>query len=108
MEAFAAQARMDFERAAAADLAGIYPDECRNLGASMLNAFVRQGVAKALRYGIDRDQDILSYLYLAMENGETFDQDPAFAPCASILADSSLDGQAKIDLMYELLETFEE
>lgn len=107
MAAFIKQACLDFERAAMRDLMMIYPEECEEMGSSKLLSFVRHGVEKALRYQIDQEEDILSFLYLAIENGESFDQDPAFPACRAILEHRSLTGQAKIDLLYELFETTE-
>lgn len=104
MEAFAISAMLDFEEHAVNDLREVFAEECAELSEPDLRALVQRCLRKALGYGVEREDDVMAYLYLAMENGEGFEGRPEFAACREAFEDGTLNGSTKIEVVYSLLE----
>jgi hypothetical protein len=103
LRALSEQRKASFERRAIEELHRIYPEDCADMRREELVAFVQRMVANSLGYGIDDEDDILAYLFLAIEHGEDFDKDPALPVCLNVLPDPELPGASKIQILYDLL-----
>ena len=72
LHTLALQRRQDFVRRAGAHLCACFP-ECAAMAPSERQSFVEEGIAKALRYGIEAERDVCKFLNLLVVFGPGFD-----------------------------------
>jgi hypothetical protein len=97
MSAFSACMVQEFENRMVAHLRAAYPLESGILSEADLRNSIRNGLAKAQRYGIDSETDVRRYLECMMLWGRDFDTDGQRPWAARILGAASLAGREKMD-----------
>jgi hypothetical protein len=99
---FAADRRNDFETRLAVHLRRYFPDRVALLGEGEFQAFIRQGRARAARYGFDTQRDICKYLGLMCIFGRDFDSDRRLPWAAEILRKPFRTSRSKMNRLMEL------
>ena len=69
-------------------------------GEDDLRLLIREGIAKANGYGIERERDVVRFIDLMFEIDPHFDQFARIKWARAILEDKDLSGQTKIALIY--------
>jgi hypothetical protein len=102
IEAFGQERIETFVRRTVRRLSEDFPNEidAQDLGGSKLEAAVRQGIATAQRYGIDRERDIAYFIDCMLLLGLKFDRDPRYPWASEVLGKTGLSGTEKVDLIH--------
>ena len=101
MDAFEAVARAEFERRAVAHLQRTLPERCAAMGPAAVLASVRDAIARAARYGVTAEVDVLTFLNVMYMLDFAFDTDPRFPWAREWLRDGELQGGVKARLVFE-------
>jgi hypothetical protein len=102
MQALSQYMLESYEERMARHIAADFPAEFEKLGDKVAE-FIRQGIEKAGRYGIEGEADVSRYLDLMVKLGVDFESLDAMKWAAAILEDESISGRAKMDLTYRQL-----
>ncbi len=94
--------RKDFETRLAGHLLRFFPDKVSFLGEGELQAFIRQGSARAAGYGFDSERDICKYLGLMCVFGRDFDSDSRLPWAAEILRKPFRTSRSKMNRLMEV------
>ena len=81
-----------------------YAEKCKEMGPQGIDALIDQGIAKANRYGIEMEEEILDLIEIMFENGANFENTPDMAWAAEVLNDSSATGSQRISRLVAGLE----
>jgi hypothetical protein len=75
-----------------------YPQQCKAVGAAEdVRGFVRRGIARAMKHGIEYEGAITVFLELLIQFGENFERSPVREFARNILAHPVLPGDAKVN-----------
>ena len=107
MDVMAQAAMRGFEQRVAQHLNEHFPEECRRAGPERIAAAIRQGVARAARYGITSELDVVRYLDLSVVLGLDFDSGKRYPWAQQILEDRELDADEKIDALFDRLDAMQ-
>lgn len=81
----------------------VFPEWAEGHTSETLHAFVRQGMARARRYGFEVELDLARYLHVMRYLGESFDQSPEHAWAPALLT-SALPPSRKMDRLRDATE----
>ncbi len=99
MEAFRAEAMIDFEERMIAHLRQFSPEHFHLLDVEQVRAVIREGVARAARHDLTSERSVRYYVDVMVLLGGGFDADPLLPWAATILA-SADDEAARVDRLY--------
>ncbi len=105
LEAFEAQATKLFTARVIAHVKSVWPAESAELGEAVTAEIVRSAVGRATLAGFSTEYDVVRYVDLAFLLGTDFDTNPRVVWTRPILADRSLAPTAKMDKLYQRMET---
>jgi len=91
-QAFVERELKDFEDRMVEHLVSVFPDSCEALGDPAVRRLIREGIARAARYGIESERGVCIYIDAMFAYGRGFDADPNLPWAARILTDPSIDG----------------
>lgn len=97
LAAFATAARETFEDRMIAHLHSRYPEESQAMGPEPLRARVRDGVARAERYGFRSERDLAAFIRLTFALGPDFDTGGPTGWAGPILADETTSPRQRIE-----------
>ena len=97
----AADRRTDFEARVARHLLRFFPDKVASLEVVDLQAFIRQGCARATAYGLDSEREICKYMGLMCVFGRDFDSDRRLPWAAEILRKPFRTSMSKMNRLME-------
>jgi hypothetical protein len=98
---FAIDRRRDFEERVARHLRRFFPGKVNSLTADEIGAFIRQGSARAVRYGLETERDICKYLGLMCVFGPDFDSDRRLPWAGEILRKPFRTSKSKMNQLME-------
>ncbi|MFP2905290.1 hypothetical protein ACLESD_09580 [Pyxidicoccus sp. 3LFB2] len=104
LEALAAPHRESFVGVALRSLAKLFPDDARLSDEKAMRALIHDAIARANAYDLERERELLLFLYLVFDQGPGFESRPEQAWIERLLRDSSLAGSEKMDVIYTRLE----
>jgi hypothetical protein len=91
-----------FEQWMESHLCDYFPEQCSNLPVTELRATIREGIAKARRYGFTADADICRFVDISVVLGADFDIDPQYPWAAAILNDPAFpDAGVRLEMLFE-------
>ncbi|NOT58220.1 MAG: hypothetical protein HOP18_26755 [Deltaproteobacteria bacterium] len=108
MDAFATDLRARFASRLVAHVEGKYPEKVWDLARTDLRMRIQATIARAITYGINREEDVAAFVVLTLELGEHFDTESEHEWSQTILRDPTLDGHAKINRIEEALYQVED
>lgn len=83
-----------------------YPAQAQGLGQVALKEAVDEGVTTALRYGLDDEQDLVTYVYLMFTFGRHFDTDAGY-PWAALHVAQMADDESAMSRLIRAAAEFE-
>jgi hypothetical protein len=104
MDAFERHVRRKYEDRVIARIAKVYPEQYKQDGEEKTRYFVKAGIEKSEKHGIEEDDDAERFILLLFAHGLDFDNAPDRAECRQILDDKDLPGDAKVSLLYREFE----
>jgi hypothetical protein len=96
MQAFESQRRQGFEARLDAHLAQRFPERLAQLGAEEFQTLGRQGVARALEFGITAEADTVRFTELWVQLGPDFHSHPGNEWMAELLEQRQMPGELKV------------
>ena len=96
MEALQRHMLTQFEAEMVAHLSSTFPTQTKSMNVEAVRDLIREGMARAGRYGLESEHDIRRYLEYMMMYGADFDMAPE-SPWATILGDEALSASQKLD-----------
>jgi hypothetical protein len=87
-----------FETRLVHHIGGAFPTQYEQMGEEGARALIRRGMEIASEFGIEAERDMVAFIELMVEFGETFDSALYEDWALEILEDPTLGGQAKIQL----------
>jgi hypothetical protein len=98
-----------FEAEALAHLRTMLADRTESLSDENLLRRVRSGANRAAFYGLETEQEIMSFIDASFFLGEEFDVDPGLAWARQLLDDRQLDPAARAETLLEwAIDSFED
>lgn len=101
LESLSSAMLRSFERRMAEHLWHYFPEECRRAGDERVRAAIRQGVARAARYGIVSELDVARYIDLSVVLGLDFDSGRRHPWAKEILNRPDLNAGGKMALLLD-------
>lgn len=101
MDAFKSLFIRQFVEAALTNISDKFPDRFREMGEEAARRLVEKGIRKAEGYGITGKEDVILFIDLMMEIDPDFDAMESLDWIRDILEDDGLDGEAKMELIYD-------
>ena len=108
MRAFSASMREGFEERLVEHVERAWPEEIWNVPEPVVRQRLHRTVDRALAYNVKRERDVVIFVDLTYEHGESFELVPGFAWARRILEDPGLAGAEKIARILALLEAARE
>ncbi len=105
LDAFEAQVVARFITRVVAHAKAVWPAECDELGEAGVVDTVRKAVKRAAALGLSSEYDIVRYVDLDFILAQDFAMNPHARWSATILSDRTLAPVAKLDRLYQRLET---
>jgi len=81
-----------------------FPDQCRALGRTRLEAMIHYGIRNAATYNIQSETAVSQYLWLMFVAGQHFDQDPRMHWAKEILLNRDHDPEIRLGLIADRIE----
>lgn len=103
MEALAAPQNEIFLVKVLCSLAQLFPDDARIADTNALRAFVQDAISSANVYQLERERELLLFIYLEFDQGPGFESRPGQAWIERMLRDPCLEGSEKLDVIYARL-----
>ena len=105
LDAFEAQVVSLFAARVVAHLKAVWPVECGELGAAAVADTVRKAIRRAAALGLSSEYDMVRFVDLDFILAKDFDTNPLARWTGPILADRTLAPGAKVDRLYQRMET---
>ena len=102
MAALAAYSRQVFRKRMIEHVQRDFRRRALELGPEGVSTLVDGSIQRALRFGIDDEDDLKAFIGLSVELGDGFEQGPGMEWALEILRKSSMTGHAKIQLLRQL------
>lgn len=90
------------------DLRTDLPTETAKLPDKRLVEIINEGLLRSRRYGVTTERDVSLYVFLMVRHSPRFEETPEMAWAKKILLKPNLNGEGKMNLIYQLLAAREQ
>lgn len=105
LDAFEAQKVALFTTRVVAHVKAVWPTECGELGDAAVASSVQSAIKRAVACGMISEYDVVRFVDLTFILASDFDTNPLAMWVRPILADRTLAPTAKMDRLYQQMET---